>query len=180
MVKNPSQLIRDFVNTRHIDFGEVVEERFATPAGLGAWLEERGLLRPGERVGAADVDRADELREAIRTLLLGHNEVEVETAPASAVLDKTAERGRIALRFDDCRAELVAGAPGVAGALGRVVIAVQESMADGSFFRLKACRAADCQWAFEDETKNGSRAWCSMRSCGNREKARAYRRRHAH
>ena len=69
--------------------------------------------------------------------------------------------------------------PGVTGALGRVIIAVHDAVADGSWQRLKACRARDCEWAFIDTAKNQSRAWCSMRSCGNREKARAYRRRHA-
>jgi len=45
---------------------------------------------------------------------------------------------------------------------------------------MKACRADDCKWAFLDTAKNQSRAWCSMSSCGNREKMRAYRARHAH
>jgi predicted RNA-binding Zn ribbon-like protein len=179
VVNNPTQLISDFVNTRHIDLGEVVEEQFATPEQLGAWLRGRELLGSSDRVGPADVRHADELREAVRALLLANNEVETDTRSASVVLDRAAERGRVALRFDDCRVQLVAGAPGVAGALGRIAIAVQQAMADGSWHRLKACRALDCQWAFEDATKNQSRAWCSMRSCGNREKARVYRRRHA-
>ena len=51
-------------------------------------------------------------------------------------------------------------------------------MADGSWQRLKACRASDCQWAFVDTARNHSRSWCSMASCGNREKARAFRERH--
>jgi predicted RNA-binding Zn ribbon-like protein len=180
MVNNSTQLISDFVNTRHIDLGEVVEERLATPELLSAWLHEQELLGPDEQAGRADVRHADELREALRTLLLAHNEVELDTRAASEALDRAAERGRVALRFGDGRAALVATAPGTAGALGRIAIAVQDAMAAGTWERLKACRAADCLWAFEDATKNGSRAWCSMRSCGNREKARAYRRRHSH
>ena len=180
MVKHSSRLISDFVNTRHLHLGEVVEEQLATPALLASWLRAEELLDEGARATEADVRRADELREAIRTLLLAHNEVELDVEPASAALDQAADRGRVELRFDDGRARLVAVAPGVAGALGRIAIAVQASMADGSWERLKACRASDCQWVFEDTSKNGSRAWCSMRSCGNREKARAYRRRHTH
>ena len=65
-------------------------------------------------------------------------------------------------------------------ALGRLVIAVQSAMAEGSWDRLKACRASDCEWAFIDNARNHSRAWCSMKSCGNREKARAFRERHKH
>ena len=62
---------------------------------------------------------------------------------------------------------------------GLVVTEVTAGMADGTWERMKACRADDCLWAFLDTAKNQSRAWCSMRSCGNREKARVYRERHA-
>jgi hypothetical protein len=40
------------------------------------------------------------------------------------------------------------------------------------------CRSDTCQWTFYDNSKNGCGAWCSMRSCGSRAKARAYRERH--
>jgi predicted RNA-binding Zn ribbon-like protein len=42
---------------------------------------------------------------------------------------------------------------------------------------VKICPAADCRWAFFDHSRNRSRTWCSMRVCGNREKARAWRER---
>jgi predicted RNA-binding Zn ribbon-like protein len=38
--------------------------------------------------------------------------------------------------------------------------------------RLKACPA--CGWFFLDKTKNRSRRWCSMTTCGNSAKARRY------
>ena len=47
-----------------------------------------------------------------------------------------------------------------------------------NFLQVKLCGADDCRWAFVDTTKNGSRNWCSMRSCGNRAKVQAYRARH--
>jgi predicted RNA-binding Zn ribbon-like protein len=52
-------------------------------------------------------------------------------------------------------------------------------MADGSWSRLKACRSDTCQWAFIDNARNRSRQWCDMAVCGNREKARRFRSRHA-
>ena len=45
--------------------------------------------------------------------------------------------------------------------------------------RVKICPADDCLWAFYDESRNGSRQWCSMAVCGNRAKARAHRARQA-
>ncbi|MGH9061952.1 MAG: CGNR zinc finger domain-containing protein, partial [Acidimicrobiales bacterium] len=49
----------------------------------------------------------------------------------------------------------------------------------GDWVRLKICPADDCLWAFYDESRNRSRTWCSMRVCGNREKARSWRARAA-
>jgi len=34
--------------------------------------------------------------------------------------------------------------------------------------------ATECAWLFIDETRNRSRRWCSMTSCGNRAKARRH------
>ena len=45
--------------------------------------------------------------------------------------------------------------------------------------RLKGCRDENCRVAFYDKSRNRSRAWCSMEVCGNREKARSFRARHA-
>jgi predicted RNA-binding Zn ribbon-like protein len=45
--------------------------------------------------------------------------------------------------------------------------------------RVKICPADDCRWAFHDNSRNGSRQWCSMAVCGNRAKARAHRARQA-
>jgi predicted RNA-binding Zn ribbon-like protein len=45
---------------------------------------------------------------------------------------------------------------------------------------VRLCSASDCAWLFLDTSKNRRRQWCSMQSCGNREKARRhYRRRRA-
>jgi hypothetical protein len=77
--------------------------------------------------------------------------------------------------------ERVRGAVGgVRGAIGRILVEVYDEMVDGIWERMKACRADDCRWAFLDTSKNRSRAWCSMDSCGNRAKVHAYRRRHQH
>ena len=60
-------------------------------------------------------------------------------------------------------------------ALARILVVVLESMADGTWHRLKTCRSETCEWVFYDSSKNHSAAWCSMRVCGNRQKARRYR-----
>jgi predicted RNA-binding Zn ribbon-like protein len=39
---------------------------------------------------------------------------------------------------------------------------------------VRECGADDCRWLFLDTSKNRSRQWCSMQSCGNRQKARRH------
>ncbi|AYF97591.1 CGNR zinc finger domain-containing protein [Protaetiibacter intestinalis] len=43
--------------------------------------------------------------------------------------------------------------------------------------RLKRCAADDCRRVFHDESRTGTRRWCSMQTCGNRAKVRAHRER---
>ena len=39
---------------------------------------------------------------------------------------------------------------------------------------LRFCEAPDCEWLFMDRSRNRSRRWCDMTSCGNRAKARRH------
>ena len=39
---------------------------------------------------------------------------------------------------------------------------------------LRVCASESCAWLFLDTSRNGSRRWCSMRTCGNRAKARRH------
>jgi predicted RNA-binding Zn ribbon-like protein len=170
------ELVRDFVNTKDL---LKEQEELATPGDLLGWCSAQGLIRGDVTASGADLKRAIELREALRQVLLGNTGVEVDREGAFAVLDRAARRARIELCFEECAGELYPAAGGITASLGRIVIAVHDAMGEGTWARLKACRASDCEWAFIDNAKNQSRAWCSMSSCGNREKARAFRRRHA-
>ena len=114
------------------------------------------------------------MREAFRELLIANNARRPVPDEAAETLERAAERSRLTLRLSPS-AELVPLAHGVDGALGRVLAAALGSMWEGSWSRLKACR--NCHWAFYDESRNRSAAWCSMQLCGNRLKTRAYRRR---
>ena len=173
-----NELIRDFVNTLHMDpSGD--EEELQTPAALASWLAGRGLLDE-PKAGPADLRAAIALREALRQLLLANTGEQVDVGAACTVLNEATKKAKLELQFTQAMPSLEPAAAGVPGALGRIVAAMHAAVTDGSWARLKACRAHDCEWAFIDSAKNASRQWCSMRSCGNREKARQYRKRHAH
>jgi predicted RNA-binding Zn ribbon-like protein len=170
-----SDLIIDFVNSLDL---QPYEEKLDTPRALVAWLAERGLIARGARATPAELAEAVAVREAIRDLLGSQNELPADVGAATAVLDVAARRAGLGVRFADGAARAEPAARGVRGAVGRILAEVSVGMSDGTWPRLKACRAEDCRWAFLDTAKNHSRAWCSMQTCGNREKVRAYRERH--
>ena len=178
-MNSSNELIQSFVNTLHKD-PKGDDEELGSPTELAGWFEGHGLLESESSATAAELRRAVELREALRQLLLANNGIEVDVGAACAVLNAATKRAKLELRFTNALPALEPAAGGIDGALGRIVVAMQTAVADGSWHRLKACRASDCEWAFFDGAKNASRAWCSMRSCGNREKARVYRARHSH
>jgi predicted RNA-binding Zn ribbon-like protein len=68
------------------------------------------------------------------------------------------------------------GAPPVA-VLGPIVWRAVELLETGAVDRVKECPADDCGWLFLDTSKNRSRQWCSMQTCGNASKVRRFRER---
>jgi predicted RNA-binding Zn ribbon-like protein len=163
-------LVQDFVNTAEWDEGR---DDLATPDGLTAWLASRGLA--GDLPDEDDLRRAIRLREAIRGLCLANNGGSLRDEDLLE-LNQTVQAARLRPRFlPGATSELEPGTGGLEGALGRVVGAIHEAMALGTWGRLKACRSESCQYAFYDHTRNRGGAWCSMATCGNREKARRFR-----
>ena len=172
-----TELVQDFVNSREL---RPAVEELETPKHLSAWLCERGLLEPGARVTKADLAEAMRVREALRDVLSAKVGIEVDLDAAKAEIDAAARRAGLELRFDPTCPRVEPTVGGVRGAIGRILVEVYDEMVDGIWERMKACKADDCRWAFLDTSKNKSRAWCSMESCGNRAKVHAYRQRHQH
>ena len=157
----PLRLVQLFVNTVDREHGR---EWIGSLRSLRGWLRERGLSTRG--IDAAALERAHELREALRELLLANN----GTAWDRRALEVVGRAG-VGVRLTGPAAiELGGESP-----LDEIVAVAYGAMLDGTWPRLKACR--NCRWAFYDYSKNRSAGWCSMLICGNRAKTRAYRRR---
>jgi predicted RNA-binding Zn ribbon-like protein len=170
------KLVQDFVNSAEL---EEQRDDLQDARGLVRWLAQHRLARAHARARETDAADARAVREAFRELLRANNGIAVDEAAASATLDAAARRAGLAVRFDSGAIRLVPREGGVQGGLGGILAAAAEAMADGSWQRLKACRSDTCRWAFVDHARNRSRQWCDMRVCGNREKARVFRQRHA-
>ncbi|MCG8914219.1 CGNR zinc finger domain-containing protein [Actinokineospora sp. PR83] len=141
-------LLLDFLNT--VDL-EKHTDLLDDAHGWQSWLAARGL-------SDTDATRVRAVRDGLRAAAAGE--------PAS--LDGFA-----------VPVEVVGGVPRLVGVevTGAVLAAAVRLAALGEWERVKICPADECRWAFFDRSRNRSRTWCSMRVCGNREKARAWRER---
>jgi predicted RNA-binding Zn ribbon-like protein len=140
------EFLVDFLNTIDLDEGtDAVED----PAEFAAWAEQHG-------VATGDRGEAHRVRDALRAVLDG----EAASLPALELETACGERS----------VQLTARTAAEAAVASSVILSIQ-----GKLERVKLCGAEDCRWAFYDQSRNGSRTWCSMGVCGNRQKARTYR-----
>jgi predicted RNA-binding Zn ribbon-like protein len=168
------ELVSSFVNTMEKDTGVPDTEWLDSPEALRSWMDTHAIP-PGNALGPKDVTRAIEFREALRRLLLSNNGLELDRRALKALRD-AAQEGLIQVEIDGAgKAAARPAGSGVSALFARLLAAVADAQAAGTWERLKACAAEDCQWAFYDSSRNRSRTWCSMDVCGNRAKTRAYR-----
>ena len=64
--------------------------------------------------------------------------------------------------------------------LAPVLWSVGDLLVGPQLEKLRECSNEKCLWLFLDDSKNGTRRWCSMQSCGNRAKAQRHYLRHKH
>ncbi|GAA4853287.1 CGNR zinc finger domain-containing protein [Saccharopolyspora rosea] len=153
-IERDIELVLAFLNTCDAEKGTEV---LADPAQWRQWCAEREL---GE---APETSATREVRDAMRAA------VSCGTRPEAVLTD--AWPVTVALHT---------GVPVLTGtdAVGAILVAATRLVHTGHWDRVKICPAEDCLWAFYDRSRNRSRTWCSMRVCGNREKARSWRERH--
>ena len=168
------ELLQRFVNSYNHDLPREWD-RIGTAEKARAWLREKGLLAPGDRVSGADAARLRELREAIRALAVA-NQGEPPDAAELEVIRAAAAAAPLSVAVDDDgRTTLEPAARGVDGAVATLLGILHEAQLTGHWLRMKGCR--QCGYAFFDRSKNRSAAWCAMSICGNRTKNRTYYRR---
>lgn len=168
---------------------------FGSYDDLVAWAVRAGVVGEGDaralrRLAASDPGAADAaLRRAVALREAAHRVLAAtiggdEPAPADldALRDADAEAvAHARLVRDRAGGGLVeAWALGecLAGPLWPLAHGIVRLLVDGPLDRLQACPG--CGWLFLDTSRNRSRRWCSMDTCGARDKMqRYYRRRRA-
>lgn len=169
-------LVQGFVNTSwNLDDGN--RERFTSPEAVGAWMTERGLLEPDIKLDDGDMARVLEVRTGLRSMLFVNNGAPVDRQAIERLNDSLRIPGLTVHLHPAQRPDFRIRRDGLDQALALIATAVAVAQLDGSWPRLKACRAIDCGWTFYDYSRNQGSNWCAMSVCGDRAKAREYRRR---
>jgi predicted RNA-binding Zn ribbon-like protein len=183
-------LALDFANTasgRHVG---LTAERLAAPGDVVAWAEHAGAVDAKAarraRTALADESEADRLlrhakhlREAIYAIGVAVSRGEAAPENDLGVVREFARRamgsaafvrqGAGGYRFD------FSAAPTEASLLGPIAWSAVDLLQNGRLDRVKQCPGEDCGWLFIDNSKNGSRRWCDMATCGNRTKVHRHR-----
>lgn len=182
------RLSLEFVNT--VDTHDTrIDEKLNTCADLVWWALRVGMLdeaaaaplfarADAEPAAAADVlARALALREAVyRVFVSARSGAAVDDADL-AVLNGELSRalGRLRVRAEDGG---FAWGWEEGAELDRVLWPVARDAAEllvsGDLRRVGKCCGDNCDWLYLDTSRNRSRRWCDMQSCGNRAKARRH------
>ncbi|MEQ3550440.1 CGNR zinc finger domain-containing protein [Pseudonocardia nematodicida] len=152
----------DLLNTRWISHGDE-HDLLASPDGVATWLAAHGLgEHDGERTGAA-------LRQA-RTVMA--DLLREPTAAHGVAFDELLARGRLRRGYDPdgdavTRPETDDPAWLPAWTAAEALLRLLETTPG----RIRRCDHDACVLHFLDTSRNGTRRWCSMASCGNRAKS---------
>lgn len=164
-------LLESFLNSIDV---ESQQDDLADCDNFRRWLEEHGRGESASQVSDDDLHLARRLRADLRAILTAHHDPSV-TANDHESLNEMLRSLTVRVTFDAAGdATISADGQGVGRFLTEIVIAVVDASADGGWQRMKLCPAVDCAVAYYDTSKNRSKRWCSMRTCGNRSKTRNY------
>ena len=175
----------DFVNTVAWR-GSTQEESLHTAEDLLKWFVSAGII---DGMGAAGFQKFFEARPTLsaaiftdaitiretlyrllRSLAIGSSPAAEDLHHFNAVLSNAPSRALLdhAKAGVGWRIEVKATA---ASLLTPVLWSAADILVAAPSVRLRECANERCLWLFFDDSKNGSRRWCSMQSCGNRAKA---------
>jgi predicted RNA-binding Zn ribbon-like protein len=156
-------------------------ERLATPQSLATWWVLNGLGFENMPVTESDLAQARQLREVIHRVGSAVAKGRQADSADVEILNGYARAGAADLALVDGRAcwEIPIDEPNLAAmriVAHDAIFAVGGQDAD----RVRACERAECRGLFIDTSRAGNRRWCSMNTCGNREKKAQMKRANVH
>lgn len=181
----------DFANTKNWHASDQPIEHLNTYDDVVLWGEEADLLTGSEaeqlRRNAdenpsqahADYEQTINLREAIYHIFSDIYAGRKVSLDDLAALNATAQEAMAHLQLTPIdgsfRWDWIKGRVDIGWVIWPVARAAVELLTSDHLDRVRECEdERGCGYLFIDTTKNRSRRWCSMDSCGNRAKARRH------
>jgi len=171
----------DFLNTEPALPGGGRGDLVGRPEAFGRWARAAGKLGPHDPFEPDQNEMAEVrrfrtvLRAGAESLLAGHTPPKTtvdavnEKLARSPVVSALVEKGTAW----ELASRSMAGT--TSALLGKVAADFAHTLISGRPDRLHRCEHPGCVMLFIDTSKNGKRRWCSMETCGNREKAASHR-----
>ncbi len=139
-------------------------------------LLEEARRRPVEASGV--LQRAVAIREAIfrilKSVVKDTLPEEVDLIMLSAAVADTQNHARIVSKAGGFSWDWIGDENTLDRMLWPVVRSAADLLTSDELEDVRVCASDTCNWLFLDTSKNHSRRWCDMKSCGNRAKARRF------
>lgn len=175
-------LALDFANTVDDPLGPLRFDHVIDYPGLISWAGRVGIATDGDslrlsaqehpRSAAAVVKRAASLRDAINSTFGALIDDESPADGWSRLRPFVATAIQQATLTSGAHPAPAWDVSDLESPLWTVAESAYSLLTSQSIRRLKRC--AGCPWLFIDQSKNGSRRWCSMEVCGTDQKIRRY------
>jgi len=180
-----------------LDFTNTVQDRFTSPRellnsynDLVLWSQEAQILTEGEawqlreeakrrrKEAGVVLQRAIDLREALYRIFLavarGSSPEKFELGTLNTEFSEAMSRACILPVKDSFTLDWTDKEKALDRMLWTIARSAADLLTSEGLDDVRVCAADDCRWLFLDTSKNHSRRWCDMKSCGNRAKARKH------
>jgi predicted RNA-binding Zn ribbon-like protein len=164
----------DFVGTLRARRNPLPQEMLGEPGALADWFVEAGMMDERPSVDDASLARALRLRESIYSLVDAAIRQEPLPAEAIAQVNELSAVPPIRLELRDGAVRRSGTVEEGLASLAREAVAI---LGGPDAELLRECGRPECTQVYLDRSRGHRREWCSMKTCGNRVKASAFRER---
>jgi predicted RNA-binding Zn ribbon-like protein len=185
------RLCLEFINTMAWRKSATPEERLGTPAAFLAWCRDNNLLGPATvkavamRWQAKPDEARDLLKKAVFTreaiyrlfhaIIRGQKPSDADLGSFNEALDLVPRRRHLEVGGGGIGWALSSSMSPEIGAIAHIIWSAADLLSSERRLRIKQCEdPRGCGWLFLDESRAGTRKWCSMGDCGNRAKAQRH------
>jgi predicted RNA-binding Zn ribbon-like protein len=189
-----AELCLDYANTRYWRGSEPPTEELGALGDVLAWQESKAAMpqaavaamrawwREHPRQAEAAFAEALDLREALYRMFSdiaqGDAPPEADMAAFNGALARTPNRAHLRRTASGYAWQVTRLRPAIPDLLAPVLWSAADLLTGARLARLRRCDNDKCLYLFVDDSRTGTRRWCTMSTCGNRAKAHRHYMRH--